>query len=440
MIKKQQNKSAGNTLLETIIAIAIFALVTSALYTLIQLGIRVLRDDSARLDAVSIAQAQLETIKNLPYEDIGVVGGIPEGAIEQTTTTIRNNNTFTVETDIRYIDDAFDDVAPTDTVNTDYKKIRVEVRWNKQVVQKPVILITNIAPEGVETDTGGGTMWVEVYNANAEPIPNATVQVVNTEVDPAISFTSATDSNGQFLLPGADPSVQAYQITISKTGYSSAQTYGVDAETNPHPDPAHLTVVESEVTTATFTIDAVSDLSLHVEDYISHQANTNASIRTTGNKRIGTDLDGNNISKFDRTNTTNGTGDIVYSDIEFDTYTATLSDGTYDFAGSTPHLPYVLPPDSTVTMTILTAPDASDTLLLTIEDSNTIPLAGATAHLWNADGSIDLTQTTNDSGQTFFTPLISGTFTIDVSADGFMSFSDSIDISGDATLLITLTP
>jgi hypothetical protein len=58
------------------------------------------------------------------------------------------------------------------------------------------------------------------------------------------------------VFPGS-PAAASYEITVTKNGFSSAQTYAVTAG-NPNPNPGHFTVVEAQTTSVTFAIDAVA--------------------------------------------------------------------------------------------------------------------------------------------------------------------------------------
>lgn len=440
-MRNRTNNQYGTTLIEGIIAIGIFVVVTTGLYLLIQLGIRVVRDSQSRLDALAIAESQMESIKNLPYDNIGTNGGIPAGNITQTSTQTQNDIEFTVETDIRYVDDPFDGTAPIDLVSTDYKSIRVEVRWADQLITAPVVLITIISPNGIETDVGGGTLWLEVFNASAQPIPNATVRITNNTIAPAINITTLTDSNGRFILPGADPAVESYHVEISKSGYSSSQTYVVDALTNPNPDPTDITVIEDEVTTKTFTIDLLSDLQFYVEQRDTGEPIEGLTFTMTGDKRIGTQTDGSDIPKYAQQHTTDSSGNTTVSNIEYDTYSISIDPATtgYDFAGSAPHLPYVLGPNANETITIHVMPDTPYTLLLTVENATGVAITNATVRAYNSGLSIDSTETTNAAGQVFFTALNNESFTIEVTADGYQPYTASVNVTGDDIQTIPLT-
>lgn len=429
----------GSTVLEALIAIGIFVVVTTGLYLLIQFGIQVVRDSQSRLDALAIAESQIESIRNVPYDDIGTVAGVPSGDFEQSQTIVRNDITYTVETDIRYIDDEYDDVAPTDTVPTDYKSIRVEVSWNDQLVTAPVVLVTLVAQNGIETDVGGGTLWIEAYNASAEPLSGATVHVVNNSVSPTIDITTLTDSNGRYILTGADASVESYEITVSRSGYSSAQTYAVDAVNNPNPDPTHSTVIEDEVTTKYFSIDETSDLNILVEQRDTGDPLESIDMTVTGAKRIGTDTSGDDIPKYNESFTTDSSGAVAITSLEYDTYSVSIDSSGYDFAGSAPHLPYVLGPGTSETITIHLMPDTAYSLLLTVEDGANNAITGADVTVENPGATVSLTDTTNAAGQVFFSDLTAEDYSITITASGYENYADSITITGDEVQTIPLT-
>src|SRR3989344_1301397 len=114
----------GFTLIELLIATFIIGTVIVGVFGLFVLGLRSGQEGERRIVGTALANERAEMIRNLPYASVGTVNGIPAGSIPQTETIVRNNNSYTVKTDIRYIDDPFDGTAggvPHDTLNTDYK-------------------------------------------------------------------------------------------------------------------------------------------------------------------------------------------------------------------------------------------------------------------------------------------------------------------------------
>ena len=258
-VETAKKNSGGFTLIEIILSIGILGIATGSLFVTLILGLRIINDSKLRATATSLADERIEQIRNLSYDDVGIVGGIPPGQLPSNETVSIQGVNYTVTFDVRYIDDILDNKAPTDTVPTDYKKARVSVAWPTKIGSKPVTAITNIAPKGIETTSGGGTLRIQVFDSVPQAVPQANVQVVNNLLQPVINVTGQADDNGEYLLPGAPIANSSYEIIISRGGYSTSQTYAI-TENNPNPNPGHLTVLEGEVTTKTFFIVPVATL------------------------------------------------------------------------------------------------------------------------------------------------------------------------------------
>lgn len=252
-------REKGFTFVETLVGIAMFVTILSGIYGGFVFALRMTNANKAAATALTIANHRIEMIRNLPYSDVGVLGGIPVGTLSASEVISRNDVNFTVDISVVYIDDIFDDVAPTDTLNTDYKRARVKVSWDG-FWGSEVVLITDVAPNGVETTNGGGTLSVQVFDSEGAPLPNANVHIENVNVIPNISADYVTNENGRTFIPGAPTSTESYQITASKTNYSTDRTYGAAEVANPL--KSHSTVVEGGLTEASFAIDETSYITL----------------------------------------------------------------------------------------------------------------------------------------------------------------------------------
>lgn len=254
-----KTKSKGITIVDVIVGVGLLVLVFVAIYTAFQLGMKLLGNSKAQVTAIALANQKIEQIRNLPYNDIGTVGGIPPGVIEETETIKRNGVDFTIKQTIVYIDDPFDGQAPDDTLASDYKRAKVKVSW-QGFFGGEVEVITDIAPKGVETELGGGTLKISVLNAAGVGLPQADIHIVNNQVSPAIDANYLSDDFGNLVIAGAPTSTESYQITVSKAGFSQDRTYGRDEIANPL--KPHLSVFEGQVTESTFIIDELSSFSV----------------------------------------------------------------------------------------------------------------------------------------------------------------------------------
>src|SRR5262249_41335067 len=129
-----------------------------------------------------------------------------------------------------YIDDAADGtiLAGTDTAPNDYKQVKLTVHNNTTGLSNS--FLTNVSPSGLEGLTNAGALYIRVFNANGQPVSGASVQIQNSSLNPALNVTRTSDSSGYVLEVGLPASVNGYNITVTKSGYSSDQTYAISAQ------------------------------------------------------------------------------------------------------------------------------------------------------------------------------------------------------------------
>lgn len=252
----------GLSLVDAVVGSALVLLIFMGLVGVLRSSLLLASLGKAKAGATAVADNQMEYVRSIPYDTVGTVGGIPAGEIPQNATTTLNNIAYSVRTFIEYVDDPADGTggADTNSITTDYKRIKVAVTYTVRGTVREVDMVTNYAPPSIETSTNGGTLKIVVVNAIGSPVPGATVHVVNASSSPAVDLTTFTDATGIVLLGGAATSTE-YQVYVSKTGYSAAQTYARDT-TNQNPTPGYLTVVKNQTTTSTFAIDILSSLTL----------------------------------------------------------------------------------------------------------------------------------------------------------------------------------
>ncbi len=252
----------GVSLIDVLVGTALIAVIFVGLFGILRASIEVAGLARAKAAATAIAGSQIEYVRSLTYDSVGTVGGIPAGVLPQVTTTTQAGTTFTVRTFVAYVDSPADGSGASDSnaVTTDYKVVKVTVSYSINDQDREVLLVTTASPPGIETTAGGGTLRVEVVDAAGLPVPGATVHIENAATSPAISLSTFSDADGIVLLGGAPTSTE-YEIAVSKSSYSSAQTYERDA-TNQNPTPGYLTVAEAQTTTATFAIDLLSSFTI----------------------------------------------------------------------------------------------------------------------------------------------------------------------------------
>ncbi len=256
------------TLIDVVVGTALMLTVFLSLFAAFKLSIELVHGTKAKAGAIALMTEQMEYVRGLPYEDVGTVGGIPAGPIEQQISRELNGIQYTVRTLIQYMDAPEDglDAADTNGITADYKSVKVAALWSVRGNARSTFSVTRISPHGVESLTNGGTLRVNVFNANTEPVQGANVSIVNVVTNPVVSLSILTDDAGTVLLPGA-PAAAGYEISATKNGYSASQTYDATAD-NPSPNPGHAAVANQLTTTLSLAIDVFGTLRVTTFDPI----------------------------------------------------------------------------------------------------------------------------------------------------------------------------
>lgn len=373
-----QNKK-GFTLIETLVGTAVFLVIAVSAYRAFTSLFQLVTLNQYRAIALNLSNEQFEIIRNLPYSDVGVTGSIPNGKIEHIQTLTRSNIPFTVTTTIRNVDMLFDGTiggTPNDLAPADNKIVEIEINCSTCINFTPVVTTTQVAPKNLESASTNGALFIKVFDANGVPVADANVHVVNSSVTPNIIIDDVTNNNGMLQLVDVPPATEAYQITVSKPGYSTDRTYTSGASGNPNPTKPHATVLLQQVTQISFAIDYLSSVNfLSVTPTCDPVANF--SYQMVGAKMIGV-----NVPKSSNSYTTSGLGAKSISGVEWDAYTINGTDSVYDLIGLNPLNPISVNPSTTQSISLIVATKNSRSLLVTVKDSATqLPLTDAVVTL-----------------------------------------------------------
>ncbi len=265
-----------------IIGLGAFSLFTSLLHSAIV----------AQRQAVasSLANNQMEYLKSLPYDHLAVTGGaiVSTTTIPPSFTKKVQGVTYTVTTSITYADDAYDGCgsypsqalkqkycrnypppsgAPsTDSNPGDYKDANVTVTDPSGT--SLASLDTQISALVAETASNTGALFVNVIDDSGQPVSGATVNVVNGSVSPAVNASDTTDQNGLAIFYDLPPSTTGYhyQITGSKSGYSTLATIAPSGTLQPTYPSQNLIAQSSSYVTLTLKLQGTDSLVLETTD------------------------------------------------------------------------------------------------------------------------------------------------------------------------------
>jgi len=437
----------GFTFIDVMVGTALVLIVFLGIFGAYQLGLKVVGQSKNKITATAIANEQMEKIRNLPYQSVGTKGAslpFAAGILDSVTTKIVNKIEFKIETQVKFVIDGADGTGGADTCNWDYKRAEVKVSWPKRFGGE-VKLITDISPKDkiqeIETCQAqpGGILSVLVFDAYGVMVPSPLIEVFNPETGQRIDF--ATPAAGKHDFPLVTSS---YKIVVSKTGYSTERTYGTDEIANP--EKPHPIVLLAQITPLSFSIDRVSSFLIESRGSkeIDYPVIPNVSFNLRGEKIIGLDANENPVYKYSQNHLTNDQGKLTITNLEWDSYHFSVLTPNLDLVGiesppETPtNQPIFLPPNISLTLRLIL--EAKNSLLVTIQNSETLePIFAAMVRLYNLGLGYDVTQYTNEKGQTYFIPLEMANYNLEVSAPGYSTVSDIVSVSGDETKIIKLT-
>lgn len=157
-----------------------------------------------------------------------------------------------------------------------------------------------------------------------------------------------------------------------------------------------------------------------------------------GQKIVGKDSGDLPIYKYFQFIFSDSQGKKEITNLEWDSYTFSSENPDLDLVEIEPSpQPIGLPPESNISVKLYL--DSQNSLLITLQNSETLePVFSATARLSNTGLGYDVTQYTNEKGQTFFIPLGVATYNLEISAPGYSPTLTTVSVSGDTTKIIKL--
>jgi prepilin-type N-terminal cleavage/methylation domain-containing protein len=141
--KKNNDSQRGVTLIEILIGVGIIGMITMTIYSSLSGIIRIGSDSKQKVGATALANEKMEVIRNLAYDDVGIIDGIVNGPIVAEEIISQNGFNYEVDVDVRYVDDPFDGTFPIDIVSNDYKQAQVNVTWQNSGAEKMVTFFSN---------------------------------------------------------------------------------------------------------------------------------------------------------------------------------------------------------------------------------------------------------------------------------------------------------
>jgi type II secretory pathway pseudopilin PulG len=273
---------SGFFLVETLIAIMIFAIVAAGLSDLLITS----TNTTSRVKQQTVAEQgvmnQIEKIRSMDYNAVGTVNGCVPGTLNSSTAFTGQNGenlgvAATLHTTVAY---ASAGVPGTAQTGADYKQIDV---WITRNTDNAVLAqaTTNLAPKNLPSQTTA-TIKATVSDYGAAGTPMSGVQV-NLATGPSAPQSCTTDSSGSVTFPGLTPNptsgAQAY-YDVSVTPPTGYQVLSDDAAGK---SPVHVQLSPTQFWTTTLSVFKPATIVVDLLNPDGSQYTGSATVTVTSN-------------------------------------------------------------------------------------------------------------------------------------------------------------
>ena len=382
-LSKFKKNKKGFSLLEAVISIGIFIIFAFGIYGSIQYIYKVIYSSRIQIIETALLNEQMEIIRNMDFNDVGIVSSVPLGILNRNVTVTRNDIDFLITRSIRNMDDPADGLIElgTDSNPNDYKLVFLEAQCVNCAQQRSLSISSYVADSFPESTTNSGALFVNVTDSNFNPVQGAEVHIVSNDPSIDIDMVDTTDNNGQLKIYSITSCYKCYEITVSKTGYLSDRTTSSSEFVSSAPVNEHATVYTEDVTDTFFQIDLASQVNIQTLNEECMPVG-NVSLGVNGGGLLATAED---VYRLDTIIQTNGSGVGTLNNLHWGDYNFTVNN--YNYLGAIPAQPLIILANSTKNQSIIVAPSTARSLSILITDTSQNPIS---------DAKVTLTSGSND--------------------------------------------
>ncbi len=228
--RRDSSAEAGFTLVEVMAAVVIFVIISTATVAILIQALRVVRDNSDRVMAASIARSEVEYLRTIGTTAIPIgltVGPYPAGQSASLRVDPRMlDPKFTIRTTSNWVGlNQTQTACAASSPGQAYMRVTVEV--SSQNLGRPVTVDTVIFPETTYQVTGSGSATVALIDQVGSPVSDVLVRGIDA-IHPTNNFTVTSGTDGCLYIPNL-VATGSLGVTVSRAGYVSQTPTGTQA-------------------------------------------------------------------------------------------------------------------------------------------------------------------------------------------------------------------
>lgn len=228
--ERRSSRDAGMTLIEVIVAVALFGVLASALLVVLTSTIQVSNDDGRRTVAGNLAARELEITREIfTSQNRGpdkVVAGtnknpLPGGTVGQPLVVDDVPYTVTTRIDQQQLDKDYASTCDQDSGAFAFISVHVEVKWPGLGGVMIVSMVNGSRPPKGTYQPGAGHIGIKVIDALGEPRGGVAVTATPKSGTAGETKTVTTSEDGCALIENRAPG--SWEVKASAPGYVSQQ-------------------------------------------------------------------------------------------------------------------------------------------------------------------------------------------------------------------------
>jgi prepilin-type N-terminal cleavage/methylation domain-containing protein len=211
----KRSRQGGFSYIEVLVGIVILAIVALGVTQGFAGSSALIARSKAETLANNVAANQLERVRAMDYDDVGIVGGSPPGTIPATRTETVGTIAFRVDSAVDFVDDA---ALGQPRTYSNYKRVTVTV--TPQIANaRPYTDTTLVAPPSSGSIKGKATIIATLLDAITDTPLSGVPITADQSTSP--TQTRSTDGDGKVVFAGLEPSAVSstdpaykYRLTI----------------------------------------------------------------------------------------------------------------------------------------------------------------------------------------------------------------------------------
>jgi prepilin-type N-terminal cleavage/methylation domain-containing protein len=223
-IARRLRHEAGFTLIEVLLTAVMLAIISAPISAILSQGAVIAKMARERTGADQLAQTQIESLRSIPYTQVGIANGNPAGSLAaSTSTTLPSGEAVTLAWQVTWVNDKVPE-NPYQS-NADYKKVVLTITRNSDnhlLTQKTTFVAAASAPPSA------GTTWVQIKRTVQDAVTLSPIVGANVNLTGgvnSITRNDTTDASGTVLFPALDPATNGlgtplYTLLTTYSGYS----------------------------------------------------------------------------------------------------------------------------------------------------------------------------------------------------------------------------